>query len=558
MDYAALAMKFGAREEKPKDLAALAMKFGAKVSQQPSIGEAAANPEANVLGMKIQGETDSGFNPAAALIAAGGKAEDIRGGIEQAKLLAQYGIERLLPFGSGGQTTLDRLEGIRQAQQAHEKAMADLKTVNPGSTMLGETALYAAMPVKTLPIVGAAEYGTPQERAARAAMAYAGNKATQVAANAAAGKIKALGQERVTNAPRDAAVTAAKDAGYAVLPSESGGSLTGRLMEGASGQIKAKQAFQVKNQPVTDAIARAEAGVSPEVQLTYDALKQARAQAYSDGYKPLVELWGDKVKLKPSDAFKADVSSLTSRADEASKVFGDAVKSDVGGLVEQVKNAKPMTVSQAMDGISIFREKASDAYRLGERDMGRAYRKVAESLEKEVGRHLAAAKKYDLLNQFQKARQTIAKNFDVEAALSEGRGVNAEKLAKMYAKNPDKFSGGLKTVAQSATALKDSMKLPVQGGELPISALDTWGASTGQIGGLVASMLTGSPIPALIPAATVAARVGARKGLLTGPGQRMFTNPNYDPSLLLRGERALLDNRVAPWAGGLLGLAYAN
>ena len=95
--------------------------------------------------------------------------------------------------------------------------------------------------------------------------------------------------------------------------------------------------------------------------------------------------------------------------------------------------------------------------------------------------------------------------------------------------------------------MPQATRLPQQGWSNPVTAVDTWGSTIG-------SAAAGNPLPFLAPAA----RVAARYGLLSGPGQAMFTRPNYAPGALLKAEQALLANEFAPQAGGLLGYYFAN
>lgn len=530
----------------------------AQPKPQDAIGEAQANPEASVLGMKLQGETGSGFNPAAALISAGRFGDKLNQGYEQAKTAAKFAVGRLLPGAGAGTGALDQLMAQKEAETEKDRQFAKLETVHPGSAQIGQIAPLAPIAPAAMLAASALEYGSPQERAMRVGATVAGNKLATAAGRSAAGKVDDLAASRTTNAVRDANIQAAKEAGYKALPSEAGGNLAGRILEGGSGQIKAKQAMQVANQPITDAIAKSEAGMPASAELTYQGLKEARASAYAAGYEPLKALWGDKVRLKPSATYKAELSAITSRADAASKSFGELVKSDTAGLIDKAKSAKPFTVDEALSTISIMREKASDLYRAGNADAGKVSRKIAEAVENDLERHLSGAGQKDLLAAYRSARKTIAKNFDVEAALVEGQGVNAQKLAAMYRKSPEKFSGGLRTIARAGSSLKDSTHLPKQGGSLPISALDTYGMAAGQLAAGATSFLTGNPLPMLAPAGLVAGRVGARKAITSGAGQRAFTNPDYAPGLLLRGERALLDNEFAPQLGGLLGYYGVN
>jgi hypothetical protein len=517
----------------------------------PNYGEAANRPEANVLGMKVNGEADSGFNPAAAIIGAGEKLTKLNAGVDDAKLFAQYALQRLIPGTSRGIETLDRLEESRQAGAESDKEMAKLRSVHPYSVMAGETVPYLAAPVKTLPLVAAAEQGTPTERLMRAGVAYAGNKGTEIAGKAVGNKIAEMGQQRAANAVRDANVGAAKQAGYAAIPSEVGGNLPGRVLEGASGKIKTGQLTSVKNQPVTDRLVRKEFNLPEDAPLTLETMKAVRAREFESGYAPVREFGGGKVRIKLDGEYGAKIDSLTSRADNASKAFGDVVKSDIDSLVGGMKQAKPFTPAEGLDASAILREKASDMFASGKRSDAKAYIQASEAIEGQIERFLTKSGKdgAKMLVDFRSARQTMAKTFDVEKAINTGRDgmINAQTLGKILKKSPGRLSGDLRTIAAAANSMPQATRIPQQGWNSPITAVDTWG-------GTIGSAASGNLLPFLAPAA----RVAARYGVLSKPGQKAFTNPNYDPSLLLRGEKALLDNQYAPQIGGLLGLAYAN
>lgn len=549
MDYIALAKQYGAKEQ--QDLAALAKKFGAKADTGPEVGQAQTNPEASILGINLNGEFDSGFNPAAAAIGAGRLGDKLNQGYQAAKTAANFAIQRLIPGMDGGQKALDELMAQKEAEAEKDRQFEKLETVHPGSTMVGQVAPLLPLGPKAMIAAAATEYGSPQERATRVAATVAGNKLATMAGRAATNKTTSLAAEKIANAERDANVAAAKAAGYKAIPSEVGGSLAGRTIEGASGKIKTGQLASVENQPVTSKLFRKAFDLPDEAPLTIETMKAVRAKAFDDGYAPIKAWGGDGVRIKPDATLKADIRGLTSRSDNAAEAFGDVVKSDISGLVDGLTNAKPFTASQGLDAIAILREKASEFYAKGEKSTGKAYKDAATALEDQIERVLSKSGKdgAKLLFDYRKARKTMAQTFDAEKAINAGRDgmPNAAALAKILKKAPDRLTGELRTIAQAAESMPQAMRLPQQGWANPITAVDSMGST-------IASLLAGNPAPLLVPAA----RVGARYGVMSKPGQAMLTTPSYNPSALLEAERKLLSGQFAPQAGGLLGYYFAN
>lgn len=518
----------------------LGAKPAAPVTARDVVSEVHTNPQA--LGM--QGEASGGFNPAAAVIGAGRFGDKLNQGVRQAKLAAHYAVQRLLPGNSTA--TLDALMEQKEAEAEKDRHFQKLETQHPGSVAIGQIAPVLPVGPGAMVAAAASEYGSPLERAGRVAATVAGNKAAQVAGKALTSKVDDLAAQRIANVVRDENALAAKQAGYAALPSESGGSLTGRLIEGATGKVKAGQLFSVKNQNVTQQLMRKAFNLSDEAPLTLDTMRGVRSEAYASGYTPLKEWGGGTVRIKPDSAYHAEVSGLTSRADNASQAFGDAAKSEVADLANALRGAKPFTPSQAIDQISILREKASDLYATGNKSAGAAYKKAAEAIEGQLDRTLSRSGKDGaaMLKAYRESRQTIAKTFDAEKAINTGRDgmPNAQTLGKILKKSPDRLTGELRTIAQAANSMPQATRVPQQGWNNPLTGVDSWGST-------IATAITGTPLPLALPAA----RVAGRYGLLSGPGQRAFTNPNYEPGLLLRGGKKALDNEEARRLAGLLG-----
>lgn len=513
-----------------------------------AFGEAHTNPEVNIGGMAIKGESSGGFNPAAAIIGAGQFADKVGKGLTQASLFKDYALKRLI---GGGQQELDALDAMKQSEKENDRHFAKLQTVHPGSVVAGQIAAAAPAPIRAMPFVAGMEYGDAGERAIKAGAAFAGNQLVKAGANSAKSAIESKLAERAQSAVQDANVVNAKGAGYVALPSEVGGSVLGRTVEGLTGKIKAGQLASVKNQTVTDQLARKAFGLSEDAPLTLDTMRQVRTQAVESGYAPLKEWGGGAVRIKPDAEMVNGASRLTSRADNAANAFGDVVKSDLAPLVEGIKNAKPFTPSEGIDAIAILREKASDLYAQGNKTAGKAHKEAAELIESQIERTLTKSGKdgAQLLKGYRDARRTIAKSFDMEKAINTGRDgmVNAQTLAKILKKSPDRLSGEMRTIAEAASSMPSATRLPQAGWSSPVTAVDSWG-------GTIGSAAAGNLLPFLAPAA----RVAGRYGLFSGAGQKALATPNRGPSALLMGSYGVLSHEEARRLGGLLGLGGAS
>jgi hypothetical protein len=351
--------------------------------------------------------------------------------------------------------------------------------------------------------------------------------------------------EALKNAPRDAVLKASQDAGYVVPPDQAGANMASKLLYGVSGKMKTNQAMGAKNQNVTDSMARKAMGLADDAPITRDTMKAIRTDAIEGGYAPIRGL----PEMPTDSAWLKQAGSLTSRADNASQAFGDLVKSDVAPLAKGLTEVRGFTGSQAVDQISIFRESASEAYAQGNKTLGKAYRKAAEMIEEQVERNLSGMGEDGAaaLKAFREARQTIAKTFDVEKALTDGGGrVNAKVFGAMLKKDKP-LSGELRAIGEFANAFPDVAGVPKSGWQAPITALDAFGAAG------MAGMGAG---PAAI--ALPAARMGAR-GLLTNPAyQKAAVGPSYGPGAVTRLTPKMLEELKRLSAGGMLGSAYAT
>lgn len=373
---------------------------------------------------------------------------------------------------------------------------------------------------------------------------YGLQKAIPAIANRVASKEAAGAQQAAQNAVRDANVAAAKEAGYVALPSETGGGAVSQLLEGMSGKIKTQQLAAVKNQSVTDSLVRKAVGLGPEDDLTVASMRAIRAKAYEDGYAPIINWGGGKIRIKPDEILQQEAKAITSRADNAAGAFGDVVKSDVTGLVEGLRKAQPFTPEQGINASAIFREKASDAFASGNKSLGKAYKQAADIVEKQIDRFLTRAGEdgKQVLSDFRAARTLMAKTFEVEKGLNSGQGrFNAAVAGKVLSKQPDRLTDELRLVGMAAQSMPQATRMPQQGWSAPITALDSMGS-------LAASSIAHNPLPLAIPGA----RVAARYGLLSRAGQKAI-GPSYGPGAIERAIPDFLDREAVKRLGGPLG-----
>ena len=369
-------------------------------------------------------------------------------------------------------------------------------------------------------------------------------KAAEIAGKRLAALKELAAATRAKNAVKDTGIAEARELGYKTVPSVSGGNFAGRVLEGATGKEKAKQLMAVKNQPVTDSIIRKGFDLADDAPLSHETMRTVRAEAAAKGYEPIRQV----PLIQTDDAFRGEISKLTSRSDNAAKDFGVLVESDIKPLVEGLREVKAFSGDTAVDAVAIFREKASDLYAQGNKTLGKAYRRAAESIEDQIERALAKEGKDGaaMVKEFRAARTRMAQTFDVEKAIREGQGVvDARVLGKLYDKSPEKLSGAVAQVAKSAAAMPEVMAVPKDGWANPVTALDSGIAA---FGGIAA----GNPLPLLYPVA----RAGGRYGLMSDAGQKMFATPRYGPNAAQRAPAKLLEALRQRAAGGMSASAY--
>ena len=358
---------------------------------------------------------------------------------------------------------------------------------------------------------------------------YVGGKVSGYLSRKLASRAASRAATAQANAGRDATVAAGREAGYVIPPSSVNPSAVNRGIEGLSGKIATQQAAAIKNQAVTDALAKADLGIANDAALNRGTLEVIRKQA-GEAYKAVKGAGA----IITDGQYLDDLTKLANSVDEVAKDFPDAnvgANQDITKLVDSLLRDK-FDSSSAVAYLKQLRKAASgnmsgvNAADPSKRALGMAQRQAAEALEDQVIRHLQSSGLGDVAENFDKARTLIAKTYSVEAALK-GSSVNAQKLAQQLSKRKP-LSGGLATAAKMADEFPAAMAVPKGS---PVSALD---ALVG-----VGGPLTGNPALMLYPVG----RSVARGTVLSQAGQNAMLAPSTGVagdsvlSLLLSGSK---------------------
>lgn len=287
---------------------------------------------------------------------------------------------------------------------------------------------------------------------------------------------------KATQTPEMAsAITAARESGYVIPPTQANPTLLNRVLEGTAGKLTTAQNASARNQQVTNKLAARSLGLADDTPITPELLSNIRATA-GEAYDAIANSGLIKPKLyagltdtgmlKMSSKYSEALDDIAKPFVTAAKGFPESTPSPVIDLVNSLKS-NSFDASSAVAMIKQLRTGADDAFRSGNTDVGRASKSIANLLENSVEDHLKKTGSVDLLKEFRNSRQLIAKTYSIEKALNQTTGsVDAAKLAGQLQKGKP-LSGELRQAAQFAQAFPKAARTPEQMGSLPqLSPLD--------------------------------------------------------------------------------------
>lgn len=453
-------------------------------------------------------------------------------------------------FGMVDQNTVDR----------HKRAMENLNRAKGGSTGSIAGQFLPAAATAFIPgantytgsaiiggLYGAAQPTSEEESVAKntalaagggVAGKFVGDKVAQFANNKYNALKNKLSEKAAKNAQIDNTAKETLETGWQLKPSQVG---KGSVLESISGKYKTNQALGLKNQEVTDRVARRAIGLDETAELSPEQLQSLRNNAYQRGYKPLEQ----QGVIKVDEQYLDDLDAIVKDYDIMKKDFPDMNFDDIQKVVDDILSPE-FGPKSAMESIKLYRQNAKDAFRKGDTGIARAYKKAADALENQVERSISNSQ---LLDNFRAARQYIAKTHTIEDALEQSTGrVDATKIGKQLEKGKP-LSGDLKKIGKAGSAFKETMKLPQGGDANPLTVFDFL---TGTMASGSGAMAFGAP-GIMAGAALPLARVGSREYLKRVPPKL----PRYDPGLLDIITKGVLDNdaiKALTQGGSMVGL----
>lgn len=339
-----------------------------------------------------------------------------------------------------------------------------------------------------------------------------------------AGQIKtaSLEKQQKLNEVRDQTIREAKEAGYVIPPGSVSPTAKNIIAESVAGKTALEQAFSTKNQKVTDSLARKAVGLEESTPLTPETMKQIRNDEFQKGYAPLKQIG----EIGADVNYMFDLNKIASKYAGGTSSFPKAVANQINDLVDSYRVTN-FDSRHALDEIKKLREQSSASFRKGETGLAKAQKDIANSLERQIERHLADQDTPDaaeMLNNFKEARQRMAISHAVEDALHKGEGtVDASKLATAF-RNDKYLSGELKTIAKFADTFSRAAQSPrsfgTPGANKLQAGLSVLGSGLGGLAGGTFGGVVGAAAPVAIPFA-------AREYLASRMGQRNIV-PSYE------------------------------
>ena len=392
-------------------------------------------------------------------------------GVGKAMYDVGQGAQQLVGLGESGEETKNRRALDKPLMQtgaglagniASNITMLAPLAVVPGGATVGGAAALGVLSGAMQPTEG------PQERRRNMALGGVLGGAAQAAMGPGARALGEWGANREAaaalrksqNAGRDQTLAAAQTAGYTVPGSAVNSSTFNKVLESVAGKAAVGQEAAIRNQGVTNKLAREALDMPPGQALSEGILRDYR-KAVSEPYR--------------------EVAAISKRAEMTLEQLKDARFNANNYSKHYAMSADPNSLAAAKN----FSQKA-------------------DALEQALEGFAAKGGKPDLIEALRKARQQIAKSYDVERALNVGTGdVSAKILGRALDKGKP-LSGGLETAGRFAEAFgpyaRDAASIPTPGvsklGAVLSGGMGAGGFAAGGPAGLAAAAVPFTVPPA--------------------------------------------------------------
>lgn len=276
---------------------------------------------------------------------------------------------------------------------------------------------------------------------------YIGNKVGGWITDRLANQTAEAAKRQSLNSMKDSVLAQGRDAGYVVPPSEVTPSFLGNRLESLGGKAAIKQDATLRNQDITNSIARNALGITDNQPISVGSLEGIRSAAG----KPYQDVAG------LSGIAKADLEALKVSRNEAQGWFNAYNRS-----------ASPLDLAKA-----------------------KAARELSDQLEASLQAEAQAASRPELVPALIDARKQIAKTYTVQRALNNATGdVSAPVLGRLFNKGKP-LSDGLETIGAFNNAFP---KFTGTGVSTQVPGVSKVEAITGGLLGVGTAAATGSPL----------------------------------------------------------------
>jgi hypothetical protein len=353
-----------------------------------------------------------------------------------------------------------------------------------------------------------------------AAGQYGSNKIAGALANRFATKSAESAADASRNSVKDAVLAESRGAGYTVPQSQVQPTFFGNRLESIGGKAAVKQEATLRNQEVSNALARKAIGLPEDAPLSLGNIAKVREQSYA----PYVEV--SKLPVRPAQTG----STLTNTP--AIPGFNPAAELEALKVARADAQAWYKAYNATPHPDTLTKAKETQA--------------LADSIEQSLQDYAKSQGRKDLIPELVKARKEIAKTYTVERALNSATGdINAPVLGRLAGKQKP-LSDGLDTIGKFNQAFPQISRPGVATQSPGVSFAEP--VSMG-LAGLAGQAATGSPI-GLMAAGLPLLRGPARSIALS----KMAQGPrNYDIGALTR-----LTGKIPKDAFDVLGLGTAG
>lgn len=313
----------------------------------------------------------------------------------------------------------------------------------------------------------------------------------------------AVADAATENATRRATLAAGRGAGYVLPPSQVNPSALTNTLESIGGKAAMGQEAAIRNQRVTNRLAKEALGIPENVDITETVLEGIRA-AEARPYQAIGQL---------ADRARTDLDALL-QSTQASSAHQTAANQAVPAVADRIRSLSTIAAAD-VNALRDARFRANQGFRHYERSAdpdaltaARSAQAEADALETAIEQAAVEAGTPQVVDQLRAARQRIAQTYDVERALNLGdANVSAPIIGKALDKGKP-LSGPLATIGEFAeafpSAVREGSKVPTPGVSalLPIGAVLSGAAGNAAFGpagmALAAAPFARGPVRSLL------------------------------------------------------------